>query len=464
MARHLHIYYEFDYQNQLLGGEFITKEWSEDNFNDENLEVIDPSIEPLSSNYRKVRVEVGELKENTPLSFDISKYFISSLGEVYVSSYSNPEEHKNECVVGSMIDLYLDSFTPQTALDSSSYKIISSSNPQVIGKEYEESSFYYALSEGTSELKISNPFNTVVKTINVTVTYPSIERINLYCSDKELYVGDSTTINVSSYPSGSKLEYTVSCDNPNLIDYSISNDLTTITATAKVSGSVTLTVQSSVNPEITTSITLEIIEKPADLSWIIGTWKFNNGTFDCTMIFKDDFTGSLEQDVNLPYNNTAEFEYSYDGTTLSITNWVSDEDSTTKAPKSITVNEDKTIITIVLSSMDDFGDYVSLTMVLEKEKPAIDTSWLIGTWTDEDDGFTFVFNNDFTGTIKSGASSAKSFTWEYDGTSLTFGEWNDLYIYKPEANDITIQEDKTRITIKLEDDFEYYTAILVKTN
>lgn len=457
--------YEFDFENNFISGEFLSQQWSEDNFDSEKHEVIDPSLTPVSSNHRKVNVQAGPLQENPSLSIDKSQYFISSLDEVYVSSYFDSEEHKNECTVGSMITLYIESFAPTTALDVDSYNIVSSSNPNVIGKKSDTSSFYYALSEGQSDLTISDPFGTTSKIITVQVSYADLESMNVYCSDTQLYVGDSTEISVSPYPSSAKLDYTISCEEDTLIDYTTSEDLSTITVNAKSKGTATIVLTSVENPSITASVILEIIEKPTDLSWLIGTWKFDDGDFDCTVIFNDDFTGSIQQEVSgIAYPNEASFEYTYDGTTLSITKWEEDDYGTIRKPSSITVNDEKNVITLVAQSMDADEFYVNLTMTLEKEQPAIDVNWLIGTWVDEDEGFTFTFNNDFTGTLQSGPYSSSSFTWNYDGTTLSFDEWTDNYIYKPEAGDITIDDSKTKITMELEDDYEYYTANLVKEN
>ncbi len=457
--------YEFDHQNRLIAGEFLTQQWDKDNFNSETHEVIDPSLGPKSFNQRSVKLEIGDLPNSTPLNFDISKYFITSLDDVYVSTFSNAAENKNKCEAGSSINLYIDAFTPSTALDKGAYNIVSSSEPTVIGKKSSSSSYFYALSEGTSELTISDATGMVTKVIQVSVTRPILKTISLYSSKKDLFVGDTSSVSITTYPDGAKNDVTVSCDNPSLLDFTLSTDKKTINVTAKAAGNATLTVASASVPSVSSTITFKIEEKAVDVSWLIGTWKWKNAEFDCTMVLKDDFTGTLDQDVGLPYHNTADFTWSYDGTNFKVLTWSSDEDMTTRKPSSVTINADKTIISMTLYSDNADGDSINLKINWEKEQPGVDVSWLIGTWFYEDDDIavTFVFNSDKTGSVKQNTGSAKAYTWDYDGTNLTFPTWpSNSWLYEPDASRIVINAAKTTIKMRLEDDESYYSVTLEK--
>jgi hypothetical protein len=446
--------YEFDAENHLLGGEYLSQLWSEDDFDSETHTVKNPdTATPTSENRRTSKITIGEVPSSDTLHGDVPSYFISSLDDVYVTTYYD-EDHKNQCEAGKLISLYINAYTPSTALDSRSYGITKSSDPTVVEVS---GGFATALKAGTATLTVSDAFGTATKDLEVTVTTPALTSVYLSESSLSLQVGASGTATVSAYPAEAEWDFTAASSDTAVATASLSDDQKTLTVTGVAAGTATITVASASNANISDTLEVTVVQPSSDTDWLIGTWTWSNSTFSCTMVLNEDGTGTMKQEVtDVAIANEATFSWTLSDSGLAFSSWTGDDDDTIKAPTSIVVADDHSTITVTAKSMNADEDYEDLVMAYTKETPAIDTTWLIGTWsgTDLDDyEYHFTFSSDGTGyyTIDSGTYK-NTFSWAYDGTTLSFTEWSSTTIDKPTS--VTINSAKTEIDIPLYSDDE----------
>ncbi len=455
--------YEFNNLSQLISGSFKSYNYDADSFNKETHELIDENAVPNEKNEIFVSFVPGErLTSGESKAIDIDKYYISELLDVFVSSYTDEENHKNQVEVGSSISIYMDGqYAPATALDKSSYSIVNSSNPTVIGKKG-NSSYYSALNEGTATLTISNPFNTVSKSITVIVTKPAVTALYVNAAKKELNINETTTLNVELYPEGANQEVSaVSSDSTVVEVTSISTDYKTINVKALKEGTATIEVTSVSNPNIKKSVTITV-KTPApvsDLSWLIGEWEDSQN--NAMLVFNEDKTGSLKQrsSSTSDYNNVETFTWSYKNDVLEFDTWTGDY---YYFPANPSLNAEKTTMNV---DLDDGIYLVSCAFVKLASTTIVDDySWLVGDWNDDDNACKLTFNADKTGSYSeisySSMREKATFNWSFENEKLTITNWDETYYSI--LGQISLNAQKTEIKLNLEDDYEYYYFTFVK--
>lgn len=359
----------FDKDHQLVSGEVTSSTWPKDNFDETKHEPIDADQKPTSSSTYKATYELGE-DNSTQITFDVDKYYITSIDEFYVSSFSDKATNDGKAKAGEYVDLSITKFSPATALNVDDFKIISSSNPDVI----EISSFtgsVKAVKTGQSELTISDPIRSVTVTKIVNVESPSLTAIWLSITNKTINVNQSATITVQAYPTESSEELEAISSNPNVVEVGeISSDRTSLPIKGLQEGTSDITVRSKTNPSMTSrvlTITVTKEQEEQDTSWLIGTWNYKAGSFDTTFKFNSDSTGSVTQKVTgIAYDNEATFKWSYDGTTIKISSWYSEE-GTLKQPTKITISNDKNTISLAMRSENEDGDFETVNAQLTKQ-------------------------------------------------------------------------------------------------
>lgn len=425
----------FDKDNQLLEGKLESNTWPADNFDSETNEPIDASQKPTSSSKYKATFVLGE-DNKEEITFDVSKYYITSIDEFYVSSYSDKENNDGLAQAGKYVDVRINKFSPATALNVDEFKIVESSDTSVI----EINSFTgsaKAVKSGEATLTIADPIRSVTVTKKVTVTSPSLNSIWISITNKTLKVDDTATIKIEAYPIESDEELEAISSDPTVVEIGgISADRKSLPIKGLKEGTSNITVRSKNNPDITSrklTITVEKKQEAQPTDWIIGTWKNTTTatndddetvTFDTTFTFNVDGSGKVVQKVTkIAYDNEATFNWSYDGTTIKFSSWYS-EGSTLSTPTSIKISEDKATISFTMRSLDNLETPKSLSIKLVKENAA---AWLIGTWStslDKDDfgNPTVVFNKDGTGTIKSEYFADATFKWSYTNSKLVITE------------------------------------------
>lgn len=365
--------YEFNENNQLISGRFKSYNWDKLNIDSENHEVIDPSQNPNEKIEVSISLTLGEKTSNEDgLKFDLSPYFITSLNDIYVSTFTDEENNMNVCEVGNYIDLYLENnYSPATALNKNSFMILSSSNENVIAKTSETSTYYKAISEGTSTLLIGDYFQEVTKEIIVNVRKPALTSLYIESPKSSMYVNDETTLSLSSLPSGADKFCEIVIDDSSIVTIENSSKEDEYIVKGLKAGVANVYFKSTINPEIrSNTLTFTIKEKPVvDITSLYGTWTWtDNSDFTCTLNLNQDGTGTLSQKVMfIAYPNSAEFSWEYDGSNLIFSNWYS-EGQTIRKPSKVSINEDFTIISITAASMDADEIMQTLNMQFTKSK------------------------------------------------------------------------------------------------
>lgn len=424
----------FDENNQLLEGQLESNTWPSDNFDSETNEPIDASQKPTSSSKYKATFVLGE-DNKEEITFDVSKYYITSIDEFYVSSYSDKENNDGKAEAGQYVDVIINKFSPATALNVDEFKIVESSDTSVI----EINSFTgsaKAVKSGEATLTIADPIRSVTVTKKVTVTSPSLNSIWISITNKTLKVDDTATITVQAYPTASEEELEAISSDPTVVEIGgISADRKSLSIKGLKEGTSNITVRSKNNPDVISRALTITVEKKQDeqSNWLIGTWKNTTTainedddiiTFNTTFTFNSDGSGKIVQKVTrVNYDNEAEFKWTYDGITIKFSSWYSEENTLSK-PTNVVIAEDKSSISLIMPSQDNNDKKHDLNMQLLKENEA---AWLIGTWStslDKDDfgDTTVVFNENGTGTIKSKHFSDATFKWSYTNSKLVITE------------------------------------------
>ena len=425
----------FDKDNQLLEGKLESNTWPADNFDSETNEPIDASQKPTSSSKYKATFVLGE-DNKEEITFDVSKYYITSIDEFYVSSYSDKENNDGLAQAGQYVDIRINKFSPATALNVDEFEIVESSNTSVI----EINSFTgsaKAVKSGEATLTIADPIRSVSVTKKVTVTSPSLNSIWISITNKTLKVDDTATIKIEAYPTESDEKLEAISSDPTVVKIGeISADRKSLSIKGLKEGTSNITVRSKNNPDVTSralTITVEKKQEEQPTDWLIGTWKNtatatnedkDTITFNTTFTFNSDGSGKIVQKVTrVAYDNEATFNWAYDGTTIKFSSWYSEE-NTLSTPTNVVIAEDKSSISLIMPSQDNYDKKHKLNMQLLKENEA---AWLIGTWStslDKDDfgDTTVIFNENGTGTIKNKYFSDATFKWSYTNSKLVITE------------------------------------------
>lgn len=449
----------FDKDNQLLEGKLESNTWPADNFDSETNEPIDASQKPTSSSKYKATFVLGE-DNKEEITFDVSKYYITSIDEFYVSSYSDKENNDGLAQAGKYVDVRINKFSPATALNVDEFKIVESSDTSVI----EINSFTgsaKAVKSGEATLTIADPIRSVTVTKKVTVTSPSLNSIWISITNKTLKVDDTATIKIEAYPIESDEELEAISSDPTVVEIGgISADRKSLSIKGLKEGTSNITVRSKNNPDVISRALTITVEKKQDeqSNWLIGTWTHKVADFDTTFTFSSNGTGSVKQDAGVAVPNEATFNWSYNGTTIVFSSWVSEENML-KTPKEISISEDKESITLTMPSTNADGEYEDVNMTLTK------AMWLVGTWVSDDDDLgkvTIVLNKDGTGTIKQGTKKAYNLTWSYDGKNLSFPKSGWKWSSYSVSSVISISEQNEKFVIRFEDDYDYYQASFTK--
>ena len=448
----------FDEDNQLVEGSMVSSTWPSDNFDEEKKAPIDPDQKPSSSSSYKATFVLGE-DNKEEITFDVSKYYVTSIDEFYISSYSDKEKNDGKAKAGDYVDLRITKFSPSTALNVDEFKIVESSNPTVIEINSITGSAK-AVKAGESTLTISDPIGSFKVTKKVTVTSPSLNSIWISITNKTLKVNDTATIKVEAYPVESTEELEAISSNPDVVEIGEIVDRKSLSIKGLKEGTSDITVRSKVNNSVVSKTLTITVEKKQDeeSKWLIGTWTHKVTGFDTTFTFNANGTGSVTQDAGVAVPNEATFNWSYDGTTIKFSSWYSEE-GLLKTPTNISVSEDKESITLTMKSTNEDGDSEDVKMTLTK------AMWLVGTWVSDDEDLgkiTIVLNKDGTGTIKQGTKKSYNLTWSYDDKKLSFPKdgwkWSSYSV----SSVISISEQNEKFVIRFEDDYDYYQASFTK--
>ena len=447
--------------NAFLGGTLTQNKWGEDNFDAEKKTPIDTDQRPEQSS-----VKIAELLSEKPsgAEFDPAPYFVSSIDEFYVSSYSDYRANNLKAEAGSYVNLHLEKVSPATAINDRDIKIIATSDPEVISVDSFTGSVK-ALKPGSAKLTISDPLGEITKEVTVTVTSPALTALYLYADQSILKPGDTSNLRVEFYPEASLEAFEAVSSAPDVVQViSIAADRKSVQIKALKAGTAEIALHSVANPSIKTSKAVKItVKEPApevDTSWIVGKWSYSSSSYDVTFTFNKDKTGDVLLVIDDDLENKATFNWTYDGVAIAFSNWKYPSSGYVDTIKSIALEANATSFNATLTFDDADGYDSTLTRTLTKEKE--DVSWLVGTWKPEDENFPcFVFNADGTGKFKASFYGGEyGFTWTYAAGVLSFPKegWKD----QSETIKTVKSASASGITVQIDDGEEVYIATVVK--
>lgn len=355
--------------NAFLGGTLTQNKWGEDNFDAEKKTPIDTDQRPEQSS-----VKIAELLSEKPsgAEFEPAPYFISSIDEFYVSSYSNYQANNLKAEAGSYVNLHLEKVSPATALNDRDIKIIATSDPEVISVDSFTGSVK-ALKPGSAKLTISDPLGEVTKEVTVTVTSPALAALYLYADQSTLKPGDTSNLRVEFYPEASLETFEAVSSAPDVVQViSIAADRKSVQIKALKAGTAEITLHSVANPSIKTSKAVKItVKEPApevDTSWIVGKWSYSSSSYDVTFTFNKDKTGDVLLVIDDDLENKATFNWTYDGVAIAFSNWKCPSSGYVDAIKSITLAANAASFKATLTFDDEDGYDTTRTWIMAKEK------------------------------------------------------------------------------------------------
>lgn len=447
--------------NTFLGGTLTQNKWGDDNFNAEQKAPIDADQKPEQSS-----VKIAELLSEKPsgAEFDPAPYFVSSIDEFYVSSYSDYQANNLKAEAGSYVSLHLEKVSPATAINDRDIKIIATSDPEVISVDSFTGSVK-ALKPGSAKLTISDPLGEVTKEVTVTVTSPALKALYLYADQSTLKPGDTSNLRVEFYPETSLEAFEAVSSAPDVVQViSIAADRKSVQIKALKAGTAEITLHSVANPSIKTSKAVKItVKEPApevDTTWIVGKWSYSSSSYDVTFTFNKDKTGDVLLVIDDDLENKATFNWTYDGVAIAFSNWKCPSSGYVDTIKSITLAANAASFKATLTFDDEDGYDTTRTWTLTKEKE--DVSWLVGTWKPEDENVPcFVFNADGTGKFKASYYGGEyDFTWTYAAGVLSFPKdgWKD----QMETIKTVKSASASGITVQIDDGEEVYIVTVVK--
>lgn len=355
--------------NAFLGGTLTQNKWGEDNFDAEKKTPIDTDQRPEQSS-----VKIAELLSEKPsgAEFDPAPYFISSIDEFYVSSYSDYQANNLKAEAGSYVNLHLEKVSPATAINDRDIKIIATSDPEVISVDSFTGSVK-ALKPGSAKLTISDPLGEVTKEVTVTVTSPALAALYLYADQSTLKPGDTSNLRVEFYPEASLETFEAVSSAPDVVQViSIAADRKSVQIKALKAGTAEITLHSVANPSIKTSKAVKItVKEPApevDTSWIVGKWSYSSSSYDVTFTFNKDKTGDVLLVIDDDLENKATFNWTYDGVAIAFSNWKCPSSGYVDAIKSITLAANAASFKATLTFDDEDGYDTTRTWIMAKEK------------------------------------------------------------------------------------------------
>ena len=361
---------EFDIDNNLVEGNYTLSDWGKDNFDTLHRTPLDENQKPKSQTKKEAILTLGEVGgEDDKLSYDVSPYFVKTIDDVVVRK-SGDSIGDNMCYIGDYLDLDLKAYTPSTALDANSIKILESSDESII--EINSLLSAKAVAAGKCFLTIGTESGSVKVTKEVEVKVPPLTSI--WMQSKDVYCGVNLTadISIELNPTGAVGTLKAIIEDETILEFvSFSEDYKTMTVKGLKAGTTTVKVQTTDGSLTSTNSTKVIVDEIGDVSWLTGSWKDvqnpsgSDDTFTTTFTFNSDLTGSVEQSFGHGWPNEAEFTYKYNGTQITFTSWSSDGNYI-KKPTSVTISDDKgtVSITAVCEGLDE--EFYTLTFNLTK--------------------------------------------------------------------------------------------------
>lgn len=302
------------------------------NTNDFKVNTNDHFIEEYEFKYSKINNETNNIIN--PNDYILSDAEITLIEN---NSYDQVPLKLNNIKVGTSIKPFVLNVIPNNAIDRN-FKIISSSDPEIVKENY---GVWKCEKPGTTTLTLVNELG-LEKTLDITVYSPTLESISLNVSNTNMYVNESYQLYIYNIPYDSNSTYNIEVDDPSIAQIEIIDNKYMINCLKE--GETLIRVTSIEFPNITNSISIKILEKSNDNSYmstlISNTWSvYSYNTYTTLYLkFYEDGKGILYDD----YGESASFNWSIDDkkVTLSDIYFYYNYEYTNFCDNTITISED----------------------------------------------------------------------------------------------------------------------------
>ncbi len=335
----------FSKAGELLNGSYVEKEYSSGEYDFSKYEFLSGG-EYGGQEVKALEFEYiyGDKKEKEDVVFDTTPYFAKSITATVHNSKVYPNE-TNTLNQTDLVDNYIDiKADPATAIDLWQYRVINSSNLNVIAKRDSFETRYYAKNLGTSTLTIGNDAtNDVTTTIDVTVS--NIKKVrsfymqgekngkptyddNVYAVYADVLAKTVKNVYVAPSPSDAPVAFTAVSSNEDLLKVTVNGQVMTLDTTGASNiteiTTVTITIYSDYYDSTYSPTTFRINIQPNGVpsTGAIGTWA--NLSEGVSVTFTDEqskyaSTGYKTAYVTTTSESNVEFAYLFNESTGTIT-------------------------------------------------------------------------------------------------------------------------------------------------
>ena len=394
------------------------------------------------------------------LDFAIADFFATSLS-VHYETYDT-DYIPNLAYVGT--DFYDSNFEIDSSEPAGAANLNDLVAEIVSGKEIVDDSGYYTefIAEGelVVEVKPRWSINDVSDEVTIKVEMAKPEEFNnasLTLRPTYLFVGETSEIEASLYPSYASQSYTVSTSSDAVtLNEDPETGVWTVTALSAEEG-VTLTLTSDVLETVTTTITFDVREQNVEVDMTVPAGEYTGtvGTAEVTASL-DDSNGTV---FNSDGDTYFTFTYTFDDASGNMTidlkdaNYWFDEET-------YTFNYDSETGTITGEITADYGSY-NYDVNLIKENPnAVDMSVPAGDYTGTVGSVEVTANLDDTnGTVfNSSGDTYFTFTYTFDDASgnMTIDLKDANYFFDEETYTFNYDSSTGTITGKITADYGSY--------
>lgn len=337
---------KFGKAGELLNGTYVEKEYGTGEYDFSKYEFLSGG-EYGGQEVKAIEFEYtyGDKKEKD-VQFDTTPYFAKSITATIHNEklYPNATNTLNQT---DLVEDYIDiDAEPATAIDLWQYRVINSSNLDVIAKRDTFETRYIAKGKGTSTLTIGNDStNDVTTTVDVTVDNVVFVRSfymqgesngrpvyddNVYAVYADVLAKTVKNVYVSPSPSNAPVAFTATSENEDLLKVTVNGQIMTLDTTGAKDITEVTSVKIAIHSDFydsysgftPTTFTINIQPNGIPSTGAIGTW--TNSSEGVSVTFTDEQSQYASAGFKVAYVTTAtetnvEFAYSFNASTGVIT-------------------------------------------------------------------------------------------------------------------------------------------------
>lgn len=304
-------------------------DWNTNNFKDNTT---DYYIEEYEFKYAKINNDINDI-------INPNEYILSDAEITLIenNSYDQVPLKLDNIKVGTSIKPFVLNVVPKDAIDRT-FKIVSSSNPDIVIESY---GVWKCVKPGTTTLTLVNELG-LEKTLEITVYTPMLESISLSVSNSNMYVNESYQLFIYNTPYDANSTYNINVADNSIAEIEIIDDKYMIKCLKE--GTTSITVTSMEFPNVSNSISINVVEKSNDNSYITtlisNTWSvYSYNTYSTLYLqFYENGRGNLYDD----YGENASFTWEINGNKVTVSDvyFYYNYEYTNFCDNSITISED----------------------------------------------------------------------------------------------------------------------------